>query len=47
MAFLIKNLFLKAKKLMLKLEKISTQDFSFLQWGLPYRLKIWFNLTAE
>ena len=31
MAFLIKNLFLKARKLILKLEKISTQDFNILQ----------------
>ena len=31
MAFLIKNLFLKAKKLILNLEKISTQDFNILQ----------------
>ena len=31
MAFLIKNLFLKARKLILKLEKLSTQNFNFLQ----------------
>ena len=29
MVFLIKNLFLKARKLIFKLEKVSTQDFNF------------------
>ena len=31
MTFLIKNLFLKTRKLILKLEKISAQGFNFLQ----------------
>ena len=54
MAFLIKNLFPKARKLILKLEKISTQDFNisqclivrvdwmFLYLTFVYRLSTWF-----
>ena len=47
MAFLIKNVFLKARKLILKLEKISTQDFNCKLQRLDYMFPQIFGVKPE